>query len=178
MGFVPAHDDELLAVDGPHVETVVVDRQHDKRRLEPAGAHAVGDERRVLANETEPDVGVAPPELGRELGDEIRRRGPEHPEADRASAKLANIADSVARVVEGCEDALRLGAKRPPGSSEGDAATDAREQLDAELRFELPHLLGERRLGDEERARCGGERAVVGSGEEVAKLLEIHRLNL
>ena len=81
-------------------------------------------------------------------------------------------------MIDGCEDTFGLWTKRPPGCGERDPTTDAREQLHPELRFELPHLLGERRLGDVERARGGGERPVLGGGEEVAKLLEIHRSNL
>ena len=67
---VAAHDDELLAMDGPELEPVVVDGKDDEGCLEPSLADRVGDEGGVLADQPEPDVRVAPAEVADEIGDE------------------------------------------------------------------------------------------------------------
>ena len=86
--------------------------------------------------------------------------------------------DRVPGAVDPVEDPLRLRPEGPPRLGEDDPATDPGQQLDAELGLELPHLLGERGLRDEERARGRRERAVLGGCEEVAELLESHRISL
>ena len=175
MARVATDDDELLPVHGSHVESVVVDREHDERRLEPSLPHGVRHERRVLPDQPQAHVRVAAAELGGEAGDEVGGGGAEHAEAERPAAELANVADGVARAVDVVEHALGLRAEGPTGLRERDAATGTREQLDAELGLELADLLGERGLRDEQRPRGRGEGAVLDGGEEVAELLESHR---
>ena len=83
--------------------------------------------------------------------------------------------DDVARLLDPGEHALGLRPQRPPRLRQRDPAADAREELDAELRLELADLLGERRLGDVERAGGCRERAVLRGGEEISELAKIHR---
>jgi hypothetical protein len=85
---------------------------------------------------------------------------------------------SVPRLRHPGEDALGLGTERAPRLGEDDAAADPRQKLHAELRLELTNLLGEGRLGDEQRPRRRRERAVLGCGKEVSELLQSHRDNL
>ncbi len=80
--------------------------------------------------------------------------------------------------VDAVEDALGLGAERAACLGEHDAPTEPDEQLDAELGLELAHLLRERGLRDEQRARGPGERAVLCRGQEVAQLGQSHRKKL
>ena len=165
-------------MDGPELEAVVVDREDDEGCLEPSLADRLSDEGGVLADEPQPDVRVALAEVSDEVGDQESRRGAVHAEGQRPAAKLAHLANSVACAPDALEHLRRLGAKRTPRLGERDTATGADEEVDSELGLQLPHLLGQRRLGDVERAGCCRERAVLGGGEEVAELLESHSLYL
>ena len=93
-----------------------------------------------------------------QVRDEVARRGAEHPEAERPSSQLADAAHRVPRPVDPREHPLGLGSEGAAGLGEGDAAADPREEVDAELGLELPHLLGERGLRDIERPGRTGER--------------------
>ena len=161
-----------------HVEAVVVDGEDDQRCLEAPRPDGIRDEGGVLPDQAEPHVREAAAELGRETGDQVRGGRAEHAEAERAAMELAHLAHRVARLCDTREDALRLGTKGAPRLGEDDAPADARQQLDPELGLELAHLLGERRLGDEERTCRRGEGAVLGRGEEVSELLKSHRFYL
>jgi hypothetical protein len=54
------------------------------------------------------------------------------------------------------------------------AAAQAVEEGDAELVLQVLDVLGDRWLGEEERAPGGGERAALGNGLEHAQPLQIH----
>ena len=171
---VAAHDDELLEPRHAKVEPGVVDGQDDQPRLERRIAHLVGHLRRVEPDEAEADVRVLAPEVGREVGDQVRRRGSEHPEAERAAAEIAHLGDGVARPLDVGEHALRLGTEAPARLGEHEPAAGPGEEGDPELGLELPHLLRDRGLGEVERARGGAERAVLDGGQEVRELLNCH----
>jgi hypothetical protein len=66
------------------------------------------------------------------------------------------------------------------GVGEGHARAGAREQGNAQLRFQLSDLLGQRRLGDEQSLRGAGEVALVSDGGEVAQQpgIDIHAIRL
>ena len=164
---LPADDDELLEPRDADVEAGVVDREHDEAGLELRLAHLLGHLRRVEADEPEPHVGVAAPEVGGEVGDQVGRGGAEHPEAERAAAQVAHLGDRVARAIEVGEHPLRLGPEAAARLGEHEPAAGAGEEGDPELRLELPHLLRDRGLGQVEGARGGAEGAVFGRGEEV-----------
>ena len=115
-------------------------------------------------------------EVGDEPGEEEAGGGPEHADAERAAGQLAHLGDCLAGARERREHPLGLGTEGTAGLGEDDAAADAREQLDAELRLERAHLLREGRLGEVELAGRAAERAVLGRGEEVGELLQSHRL--
>ena len=95
-----------------------------------------------------------------------------------APVMIPHVRDRLARAREGGLDALGLGPERAARLGEHDAPADAGEELDAELRLERAHLLGERRLGEIERAGGAAERAVLGGREEIGELLQCHRRSL
>ena len=70
------------------------------------------------------------------------------------------------------------GPEQAPRLGQLEAAADAREQRHAELGLEPADLLGQARLGHEQRLRGGGEGPVLGGGEEVRELLKSYRLIL
>ena len=165
-------------MDGPNIQSVVDDGEHDQSRLEAAGADRVRDERRVLPDETQADVRVALAEVAREVGDQVPGRRAEHPEAQCPAAKLADAPHGVARAIDVGEDTLGLGAERASRLGQCDPASHPCEEVDPELALQLPDLLGERRLRDVERPRRRRERRVLRGREEVAQLHQIHSENL
>ena len=70
--------------------------------------------------------------------------------------------------------ARRTGAARVPAAVRISRRLRAREQRHAELGLQPPHLLGHRRLLEQQLVGRAGERAVVRGGEEVAELLQGH----
>ena len=169
-----ADDDELLDARNAEIEPGVVDGQDDEPRLERRVAHLIGHLGGVEPDEPEPDVRVLPPEVGREVGDQVGGRGAEHPEAERAAAEVAHLGDRVPGPVDVGENALGLGAEAAARLGQHEPASGAGEERDPELALELPHLLRDRRLREEERARGTAERAVLDGREEVAELLNRH----
>ncbi len=112
-GRLAADDDELLEPRDAEVEPGVVDREDDEPGLERRVPHLVGHLGRVEADEPEPHVGVLLAEVGREVGDQVRRGRTEHPEAERAAAEVAHLGDRVARPLDVGEHALGLGPELP-----------------------------------------------------------------
>ena len=66
------------------------------------------------------------------------------------------------------------------GVGKGHAGARASEQGDAQLSFQLPDLLGQRRLGDEQSLPGAGEVALLSDGGEVAQQpgVDIHAIRL
>ena len=173
-GRFAADDDEFLEPRDAEVEPGVVDRENDEPGLEGRVPHLVGHLRRVEADEPEPHVGVLLAEVGGEVGDQVGRRRTEHPEAERAAAEVAHLRDRVARTLDVGEHALGLGSELPARLGEDEPAPGAGEESDSELPFELPDLLRDRGLGQEQRAGGAAERSVLDGCEEVGELLNRH----
>ena len=57
----------------------------------------------------------------------------------------------------------------------GELARRAVDELDAELALELFHVRRDVRLHGRERVGGGGERAVLGDGDDGVQLAEVHR---
>lgn len=65
--------------------------------------------------------------------------------------------------------------KRPTGSGELNTASAPRQQLDADLVFQIPDLATERRLRRMEPPFGGEcEAALLGDGNEIAKMPQLH----
>ena len=74
--------------------------------------------------------------------------------------------------------ALGVRPQQPAGLGQLEPAAGADEQRDAELGLEPADLLGQARLGHQQRVRGRRERPVVGRGEEIGELLQASRLFL
>lgn len=72
------------------------------------------------------------------------------------------------------EDRARPLEVGPVGLGEADAACGAVQQRDAEFRFELADLCGERRLGHVEPLGGATEMALLGHCHEVPQVAQIH----
>ena len=97
-------------------------------------------------------------------------------EADRQPADLAALdAPRLARrVLDGVEDLARAHEERRPGRGQLDLALVAQQQLRADLLLELADLLAQRRLGHVQALRRAAEVQLLGDGDEVAQVSELH----
>ena len=109
-----------------------------------------------------------------QAAEQVVVRAPEGAEGDRAAGEVAHLADRLGGVLRGRHGALGVRAQQPPGLGQLEPAAGAREQRHAELGLEPADLLGEARLGHEERLRSRRERAVLDSGQEIGELLKRH----
>ena len=78
----------------------------------------------------------------------------------------------------GANCGLRLGQQRTACVGQADAAREPLEERPAEVRFEHPDLLRERRLGDAEASRAARERAFLDHGQKRGKPPQVHRQSL
>ena len=74
--------------------------------------------------------------------------------------------------------ALGVRTQQAPGLGQLEAAADTREQRHAELGLEPADLLGQARLGHEQRFGGSGEGAVINGGQKIGELLKRYRRNL
>ena len=72
------------------------------------------------------------------------------------------------------KDRAGIGQERLAGVGRLDAARLAAEQLRAELAFERPHLLAQRRLLDAEPLGRPRDLSLLGDGDEVAQVAKLH----
>src|SRR5690606_31018790 len=82
------------------------------------------------------------------------------------------------RLLDRREDSPRAGQERSSGVRQHDTAADAIEERRAHGLFELLDLLAERRLRNAAAACGAADGASFRRGDEVAKLMQFHRLNL
>ena len=94
--------------------------------------------------------------------------GAERAQRGGAAEQRARAADDVGRLAGRRERALGLRSQQPAGVGELQAPPGADEQGHAELGLEVGDLLGDAGPREPQRVGRGGERAVLGRGEEVA----------
>ena len=155
------------------VERGIVDRQDDQAppRAWRSRTWSAHPPRRVEPDESEAHVGVLAAEVGREVGDQVRRCRTEHPEAERAAPEVAHLGHRVTGSLDVGEHALRLRAEAPAGLRQHEPPARPGEECDPELGLELSYLLRDRGLGEVERARGSAERTVLDGGQKVRELL-------
>ena len=109
-----------------------------------------------------------------QAAEQVVVRAAERAERDRAARQVAHLADRLGGLLRGRHGALGVRAQQPARLGQLEPAAGAREQRHAELGLEPADLLGQARLGHEQRLRGGRERAVLDGGQEVGELLERH----
>ena len=97
-------------------------------------------------------------------------------EADGEAPDLAALhAPRLARgVLDRGEDLARADEERRPGGGQLDLALVAQQQRRADLLLELADLLAQRRLGHVQALRRAAEVQLLGDGDEVAQVSELH----
>ena len=119
----------------------------------------------------------------RKCGVELREGGRKERDRERwrrtdreaPATHVGELADPPGGAVDVGEHTPRPRQERLAGRRERDVAGHAMEEWSAELLFEHPDRTRHRRLGHAQAA-CGfGEVPLLGDGDEVAKLMELHR---
>ena len=175
---IGADVDDLVADDRADVELVVVDRQHDQPGLELPAPDAVGDRRRVVADQPHRHVRMPAQERDHELVDTPRRRAAEDADRDRAGLQLVELGRRCRprpRRRAGCAWRARRTRGRPRSATTPRPARTKRSV--AERLLELADLLGHRGLRHPQRLGRGGERAELERGAEAADLLQRQKLS-
>ena len=157
---------------------MVLDRERDQPGLEPPVADGVGDLDRVLAHDADAHPRMALAEVLDQPAEQVVMRGAERAEGDGAALQGADLADGLRGLLGRAERPLGLGLQHPARLGQHEPPARAREERDAELGLQPADLVGEARLRHQQRLGGGRERSVLGGGEEVAELLQSHRLCL
>src|SRR5690606_34453271 len=97
------------------------------------------------------------------------------PEPQESVAPLGEAPSPAGGVLDRLQDALRVVVENRPGSGQFDLSRGAGEQLHAELRFQLPDRLGQRRLSHVQPLSRPTEMPGLGNCEEVAQVPQFHR---
>ena len=114
-------------------------------------------------------------DLGHDVGEQVRREGGEQAEAHGAGLGVLGVAGDAADRVGLPED--HPGPLDHPlaGVGQEDVARAPLDEGDAELLLELHDLGRQRRLADEARLGGPAEMAVVGHGDQVLEIAQVHR---
>ncbi|MCY1182798.1 hypothetical protein D9M73_233760 [compost metagenome] len=75
-------------------------------------------------------------------------------------------------------DRPRLVEEQPPGRGQGDAAVGAVEQARADFLFQRLDLLAQRRLGNAQLSGGAAEMQLLGDGDEVTQVTQLHMIRL
>ena len=101
-----------------------------------------------------------------------RRAGEAHPQRPRLA--LVDALGVVGGPIEVGEDRPRVAQERVAGRSRLHAPARAREELHPELVLQQPDLVAQRRLRHVQPLRGPAEVQLLGDGDEVAELAELH----
>ena len=144
-----------------------------EREMQLAGAHALGQVVAALVD-ADLDVGVALAQAGEGVGDEPGERGREGADAQPDAAAVGGRGDLGVGELEALGDGVGVREQDLALGGEPQAAGLALEQARADLALEGADLVGDRGLGERERAGGAGERAVVRDGAERQHATRIH----
>jgi hypothetical protein len=121
---------------------------------------------------------MAAAEVLDEPAEQVVMGAAERAEAHGPAGQRAHLLDGLDRLLRGGERSLRVRPQHPSRVGQRQPAAGAREERHAQLGLELADLVGEARLGHQQRLRRRGERAFVSRRQEVPELLQCHRLCL
>ncbi|MNX45725.1 hypothetical protein D3C86_762490 [compost metagenome] len=119
------------------------------------------------------DVRLRQTRLGNHLGQELIHRAADKTDIDRTNVALGKTPCGDCRLLSALQQVLRFDEKRPACSGEGDAASTAGEQRDAEVMFQQLNLPTERRLGHVQPFGGAAKIQFSGDGGEAAQLSQL-----
>jgi len=146
----------------------IVDRRDDEADVNAALTKRLHLLRRAHVAQGDPNAGMTRAERAKDI-DEDRRVGRTGHRHDHLT-EFADALSDVRGVVGLGEDYPGFGDEHPAGLGELDLPLGAMKEFDAELLFELPDLLTERRLADMKTLRGLAEVQAVGDGNGIAEM--------
>lgn len=150
------------------------DGEPDDRQVSRSVGESAGWVAPVDLPELELPVGASLRELRLDARDEAASdRGLKPDPQDRACG-CCRVSDELLRRVPASDQFPCRGQERLAGWGERDGSAVAGEQLDAELFFQEPYLLGQRGLGDEQSFGGAGEVQFLGHRDEVPQVSHMH----
>ena len=174
-------NDEQELVEEPRGKTLLLRPENvaaDDAEIRFVGPDAFFDHARVPDAERHIDAWIAPPEGpddAREHVDPRRRTGADH---EGAALQALQLVDRPACPRDRRRDPRRLLLKQAARLGQRDRPSKPIEQPDAELTFQLQHVLGEGRLTHVKRLASPREILRARRGKEGLELAERHRLLL
>ena len=114
------------------------------------------------------------PVRGQQIGQAPAQDGACRSDIERADQAGANRADLVFRQFDLLLNGAGAREKRFSGLRQLDPSTGSIEKLRPQRSFERLDLLAQRGLGKIQPPRCDGEAALLGHGDEISDLTEIH----
>ena len=104
--------------------------------------------------------------------------GTEHPDVEAPEPPLPDTLHAVDAGGHHHADVGCLGPEHFPGLRQLHAARRAHKQLDLQLVFDLPDLPRERRLGDAQPARSAPHVELIGNGQKILDVTQVHPASL
>ena len=166
--------EEALGEERMGIEFVAADGQGENGDVHGAGAEAIEKNGSDFLGDGEMHLGIFAGEGGKARGKPIRRNRGNGADDDGAGFGLQAFGEFVLGAGEFVEDGASAWEEGGAQFGEADGAAEAIEETAAEFGFELKDLLGKGGLRDVTFFGGAGERAGIGDGGEVAKLVEFH----
>src|SRR5271154_1595289 len=169
---------ERFGADGKQLQFFVAQRERKNRDINREVAQTFYQDRSGIFNDAQFRVGVFSGETGGIGWNQIGRDSGNDADDDAATKVGIAIGRRGARGLHLIENGAGARDESAAGLGEANAATEAVEELGAQLFFEFQHLLGERGLSN--LAALGGAAKVTGvrDGANVSQLVKFHRVCL
>jgi hypothetical protein len=151
-----------------------VRRQDDQREVEVALGEMADEVLRAALLHVQVDAGVGGAKPRQDAGDQAGGEAGRGTEPHPAAAQPDQLLHLAAGGLDVGEDAARDRQQRGTGRGERDRAAGAVEQRGADVALQAVDLLAQRGLGDAEVGRRACEVTLIGDGDEVQELLELH----
>ena len=154
----------------------LIGEQPDEGEVDVAVPNLVGHPRAAGVLDGDFDPRMTPVELGQRLSDSRRgqRRGADHAEPQPAGQHAGQRGQFGAGELHLCQHRAGAGQQQGTGGGQPHRSTGTLEEQDAVLPLQARNLVAQRRLHDVTPGGCLGEAQLLGNGDEVLELPDIH----
>ncbi|GAB3872234.1 hypothetical protein GCM10027610_137320 [Dactylosporangium cerinum] len=146
----------------------------DDRRVQAPLPQPVDEAVGGVLGQGDLDARVLGVEVGEDRGqvDVVRGHGPDR---DPAAGQPGQLGGGAPGTLDGGERGPRVGQHRRAGRGQPDLPAGAVQQVLPELPLQLPDLRAHARLRDPQPGRGAGEARLLGDGDEVRQLVQLHK---
>ncbi|GCE38895.1 Aldehyde dehydrogenase [Rhodococcus wratislaviensis] len=177
IGVQREHD--LLIPHRPELEALLVDEQFGEPEVAlprpDSAADAVGTVRRHRGQDHPRKLPVEPADQARKR---IGGKRIENRDRERAGPQFGDVVHDGPRPLDVREHLARRMRERRARRGDPQLPSPAIEQFDTQIAFESADRLRQRRLRDEQRPRSLGDAAVIGHGDQVFGVPDVHHQSL